>query len=161
MRRFLSLVGGIFLFVVLVIGGFMAYAMYQGKALDSSSKAYVMANVPAIVSTWSKQELLKRASPQLLKELQKHPGQIDRMFQKLSSLGAMQSFGSVQGESNISYNLPDGKATIAAYVVKAVFANGTVDIKVRLILQAGKWKFLNFYVTAPASLKEQPQEQTI
>ena len=161
MRRFLAVVGGLVLSVVLVIGGFVAYTVYQGKALDASSKAYVMANVPPIVSSWSKQELLKRASPELLKELREHPGQIDGMFQKLSALGPMLSFGSVQGESNISYDLPDGKASIAAYVVKAVFANGTVKIKVRLILREGKWKFLNFYVTAPASLNAQPEEQTI
>ena len=161
MRRLLSVVGSLVLLLVLAVIGVGSYAMYKAKALDASSEAYVRANVPAIVSTWSKQALLKRASPQLLQEFRKHPGQLDRMFHKLSSLGAMQSFGNVQGESNISYNLPSGKATIAAYVVKAVFANGTVDIKVRLILQAGKWKFLNFYVTAPAFLKAQPGEQTV
>lgn len=161
MRRFLQLVGGLFLLVVLGIGGFVAYVVYQGKALDASSKAYVQANVPAIVSPWSKQELLKRASPQLLEQIRKHPGKIDRMFQQLSSLGAMQRMGSVAGESNTSYNLPDSESITAAYVLRAVFANGSVDIKVRLILQKGKWKFLNFYVTAPASLKPQSAETTI
>jgi hypothetical protein len=146
---------------VLVIGGFVVYAVYQGKALDASSKAYVMANVPPIVSNWSKQELLKRASPELLKQIGRHPGQIDRMFHKLSALGPMLSLGSVQGESQISYDLPEGKASIAAYVIKAVFANGTVKIKVRLILHDGKWTFLNFYVTAPASLNAPPEEQTV
>jgi hypothetical protein len=67
----------------------------------------------------------------------------------------------VHGEANIAYNLPHDKATTAAYEAKAVFANGTVDIKLRLILQAGKWQFLNFYVTAPDFLKDQPKVQNV
>ncbi|MFN2120886.1 MAG: hypothetical protein ACK2T0_10875 [Anaerolineales bacterium] len=161
MRRVLSVVGMLFLVVILATGGFVAYATYQGRALDATSKAYVQTTVPAIVSTWSEQELLKRASPQLLTEIHKHPGQLGLMFRKLSALGAMQSFGHVQGESKVTYNFPHDKVATAAYEAKAVFANGTVDIKLRLILQAGKWKLLNFYVTAPASLKEQPEEQTV
>jgi len=159
MRKFLSAVGMLFLVVILAAGGFVAYATYQGRALDATSKAYVQANVPAIVSTWSTQELLKRASPQLLTEIHKHPGQLDRIFRRLSTLGVMLSFGHVQGESKVTYNFPHGKVATAAYVAKAAFANGTVDIKLRLILQAGQWKFLNFYVTAPAPLKERPEEQ--
>jgi hypothetical protein len=161
MRRFLSVVGALFLVVLLGIGGFVAYVMVHGNALDASSKAYVQASVPAIISNWSEQELLKRASPQLLKELRSHPGQLDRVFRRMYALGALKHFGEVQGEANIAYNLPHDTSSTAAYKAKAVFANGTVDIKVRLILQAGKWKFLNFYVTAPDFLKEQPQVQNV
>lgn len=161
MKKFLSVVGALFLVVVLGIGGFVAYVMFQGKALDTSSKAYVRASVPAIISTWSEQELLKRASPQLLKELRAHPGQLDHVFRRMSALGALKHFGDVKGEANTAYNLPHDTSSTAAYKAKAVFANGKVTIKVRLILQDGKWKFLNFYVTAPDSLKEQPEVQTV
>ena len=161
MKRLLSLVGALFLMLVLAIGGFAAYAMHRGEELDSSSKAYVEANVPAIASTWSKPALLKRASSQLLRVIRSHPGRIDRMFRRLSLLGPMQGFGHVQGESNVSYHLPDGRSITAVYAARAVFAHGEADIKVRLILQAGKWRFLNFYVTAPAFLKGQAREQTV
>jgi len=159
MRKFLSAVGMLFLVVLLGIGGFVAYVMVHGKALDASSKAYVQTSVPAIVSTWSEQALLKRASPQLLTELHKHPGQLDRVFRSMYALGALKHFGEVRGEANTAYNLPHDTSTTAAYEAKAVFANGTVAIKVRLILQHGKWQFLNFYVTVPAPLKERPEEQ--
>jgi hypothetical protein len=158
-RKFLSVVGMLSLVLVLAIGGFVAYAAYQGKKLDATSKVYVEANVPVIVSTWSKQELLKRASPQMLKEIGDHPGQLEQVFHKLSALGAMQSFGHVQGESNVTYNFPNGKFTTASYVAKAVFVKGKADIKVRLILQAGQWKSLDFYVNSPVFLSEQSQSQ--
>jgi hypothetical protein len=64
LRKFLVIIGGLFLVLVLVGAGFLGYAAYRGRDLDASSKAYVEENIPAIVSTWSKDELLKRMSPQ-------------------------------------------------------------------------------------------------
>lgn len=84
MKKLLSIIGAIFLLVALTVAGFIGYAAYQGKSLDASSKAYVETNVPAIISTWSKEELLKRASPQLLKIINDDPGKLDQLFQKLS-----------------------------------------------------------------------------
>ncbi len=92
MKKFLSVIGGLFLVLVVVVVGFIGYAAYQGRGLDASSKAYVEANVPPIISTWSKDELLKRSSPQLLKIINEKPDQLDQLFQKLSKLGAMQCF---------------------------------------------------------------------
>ena len=74
MKKFLSIVGGIFLVIVVIGAGLIGYAAYQGRGLDASSKTYVEANVPPIISTWSKDELLKRSSPQLLKAVNDNPG---------------------------------------------------------------------------------------
>lgn len=154
MKRFLSIIGGLFLALVLLAAGFFGYAAYQGRGLDASSKAYVEENLPAIVSTWSKDELLKRSSPQLLKILNEKPEQLDQLFQKLSTLGPMQSLDdAVKGDSNVSYNIQGGKVTTAAYAVSAKFKNGEGHIKVRLIQSpAGQWQFLVFYVDSPLFL---------
>lgn len=154
MKRFLSIIGGLFLALVLLAAGFFGYAAYQGRGLDASSKAYVEENLPAIVSTWSKDELLKRSSPQLLKILNEKPEQLDQLFQKLSTLGPMQSLDdAVKGDSNVSYNIQGGKVTTAAYAVSAKFKNGEGHIKVRLIQSpAGQWRFLVFYVDSPLFL---------
>lgn len=53
MRRFLSIIGGLFLVLVLLAAGLVGYVAYQGRGLDASSKAYVEENIPAIISTWS------------------------------------------------------------------------------------------------------------
>ena len=73
MRKALAVVGGIALIAMLLIGGFIGYSAYEGHGLDASSKEYVDKNIPLIISSWSKDELLKRASPQLLQVLNKKP----------------------------------------------------------------------------------------
>ncbi|WP_283745359.1 hypothetical protein [Sideroxydans sp. CL21] len=153
MKKFLSIVGGIFLLSILVVGGFIGYAAYQGKDLDASSKAYIEANVPPIISSWSKDELLKRSSPQLLKIVNEKPEQLDQLFLMLSKLGALRSFGDVKGDSNVSYTTQHGKAVTASYSATAKYENGEAQISIRLIQLAGQWQFLYFYVNSPLFLK--------
>ena len=153
MKKLLSIVGAIFLLIALTVTGFIGYAAYQGKSLDASSKAYVETNVPPIISTWSKEELLKRASPQLLKIINDNPGQLEQLFQKLSKLGAMQSFGDVKGDSNVSYTTDNGKVITASYVATGKFANGEAKISMRLIQTDGQWQFLLLNVNSPLFLQ--------
>lgn len=153
MKRFLSIVGGVVLVLLLVGAGFIGYAAYQGQGLDASSKAYVEENVPAIISTWSKDELLKRSSLELLKVANENPEQLDQLFQKLSKLGAMRSFGDVKGDSNVSYTTQNGKVTTASYGATAKFENGEGRITARLIQSNGQWQFLLFYVDSPLFLQ--------
>ncbi len=154
MKKFLSIVGGFFLVLVLVAAGFFGYAAYQGRGLDASSKAYVEANVPPIISTWSKEELLKRSSPQLLKVINEKPEQLEQLFQKLSKLGTMQTFGDIKGDANISVTTQNGKVITAAYMCAAKFENGEAKIAVRLIQSpSGQWQFLLFNVNSPIFLK--------
>jgi hypothetical protein len=96
MKKFFQILGGIFL-VLLVIVGVVGIGVYQGTHLDSSSKAYVETNVKPVVAAWSKDELLKRASPQLLEILDKDPAQVDRLFAKLARLGALKSLSEPKG----------------------------------------------------------------
>ena len=154
MKRFLSIIGGLFLALVLLAAGFFGYVAYQGRDLDASSKAYVEENSPPIISAWSKDELLKRSSPQLRKMINEKPEQSDQLFQKFSKLGPMQSFGEVKGDSNVSYTTQNGKVTTAAYVVTAKFKNGEGSITARLIQSpAGQWQFLLFHVDSPLFLQ--------
>jgi hypothetical protein len=154
LKRFLSIVGGLFLVLVLLAAGLFGYAAYQGRGLDASSKTYVEESIPAIISIWSKDELLKRSSPQLQKVIDEKPEQLDQLFQKFSKLGPMQSFGRVKGDSNVSYTTQNGKVTTAAYVVTAKFKNGEGRITARLVQSpAGQWQFLLFHVDSPLFLQ--------
>lgn len=153
MKKFLSIFGGIFLLLILVVAGFFGYALYQGRGLDASSKAYVEANIPPIISTWSKDELLKRSSPQLQKIIREKPEQLDQLFQMLSKLGTMQSFGDIKGDSNVSYTTQNGKVTTASYIATAKFENGEGRISVRLILLSDQWQLLLFNVNSPLFLQ--------
>ncbi len=154
MKKFLSIAGGIFLVLILIVVGFFGYAAYQGRGLDASSKAYVEANVPPIISTWSKDELLKRSSPHLIKIINENPGQLEQLFQNLAKLGAMQTLGDFNGEANISITAQNGKVITASYMTTAKFENGDGQIAVRLIQSpSGQWQFLLFSVNSPIFLQ--------
>ena len=78
MKKFLIILGVIFF--TLIVLGVVAFVLtaIRGTALDKESKAYVDAAVPAIVSSWSAQALLDRASPEFTQATQ--PGDVDRFF---------------------------------------------------------------------------------
>ena len=102
--------------------------------------------MPVVISKWAEDELLNRLSPQLLKVIKEKPEQLNQLFQKLSRLGATQSFGETTGDFNISYTTQDGKLTTASYVSTAKLENGEARIKVSLIQLSGEGRFLRFYV---------------
>jgi hypothetical protein len=154
LKKFLSIVGGVFLALVVLAIAFFGYAAYQGRGLDKSSKAYVEEGVPPVISTWSKEELLKRSSPQLLKIVDEKPEQLDRLFKKFAKLGSVQSLGEAKGSANISYGSKNGKVISAAYIVTAKFTNGEGRISIRLIQSpAGEWQFLAFHIDSPVFLE--------
>ncbi len=154
MKKILSIAGGFFFVLILVVASFFGYATYQGRGLDASSKAYVETNVPPIISTWSKDELLKRSSPQLIEIINENPEQLEQLFQKLAQLGALQTFGEVKGEATISITAQNGKVITASYMTTAKFENGEGQIAVRLIQSpSGQWQLLLFNVNSPIFLQ--------
>jgi len=152
MKKVLAILGGVFLVLLLGIALFVGYAAHEGQALDASSKKYVEESVPPIFSTWSKDELLKRSSPQMLEVIRKNPQQLDRLFLKLSALGSLKSFSVTGGDSNVVYMTRDGKVTTASYVGRAIFEKGNAQIAVRLIQLSGNWHILSFRVSSPLLL---------
>jgi len=146
MKSYISIIGGLFIVTGFVIAHFIGYNPFQSQDLQASSKAYVEANVPAILSTGSKDELLKRSSPQLLKSVDENPSQLDRQFQNLAKLGAMRKFGDVRGYATNFTTNQDRIVITAFYVATAKFENGEGHISVRLLQSHGQWQFLRFNV---------------
>lgn len=153
MKRVFQILGGIFLALLSIIAVMVGIGVYQGTRLDSSSKAYVETNVKPVVATWSKDELLKRSSPQLMAILAKDPDQVDRLFAKLSKLGALKSLGEPKGQSLVAVNIGSGKAVSASYTESGEFENGHAELNIRLIQIDGQWRFLTFYVNSPILLQ--------
>jgi hypothetical protein len=153
MKKFFQILGGIFLVLVLIIAVMIGIGVYQGKRLDASSKAYVEANVKPVVATWSKDELLARASPQLIEILRKDPGQADQLFAKLAKLGPLKSLSEPKGQSLVAVNTGSGKTISASYTETGEFENGHADLNIRLVQIDGQWRFLGFYVNSPIMLQ--------
>jgi len=146
MNKTLKVIGGIFAVVVFVILGAFAYMVHAGPGLDQSSKAYVDASVPAIVSAWSKDELVRRASPQLTQILNQQPKQLDQLFGQLSKLGSLKQYQGSKGESSINLDLTKGKTVTAQYLAGAVFERGDTRITVHLIQIDDQWRIRSFNV---------------
>lgn len=151
MKNCLMVTGGIFLVLVFISACVVGYFAYAGNKLDVSSKAYVDECVPAIVSNWSKDELLKRESPQFRQAV--NEDQLDLLFKKLSGLGQLKNYEGAKGDSNIIYTTAHGKVITAYYVGNATFENGKAEIRIKLIQTDGVWQILSFYVDSPTFLK--------
>jgi len=146
MKTVLMILGVVFLILLIAVVGFVGYSAYIGTKLDASSKAYVDASVPAIISTWSRNELIKRASPQLRKSTSDE--QIGEFFTKLAEqLGPFKTYDGSKGDSNMSYTTKDGKIITASYTANATFQNGKIDVQIKLIQINGEWLFLGFHVS--------------
>ena len=151
MKRILLWFGGIFLGLLVVVAAVMGYLAYLGPSLDASSKAYVDESVKAITSAWSKEELLKRASPQLRQVIKEE--ELGRLFAKLSQLGKLQEYEGSKGDANISLTMQAGKVITASYIANASFDKGPAQVTVRLIQNDGQWQILQIYVNSPIFLQ--------
>jgi hypothetical protein len=147
MRRFLIILGCLFLAAIVLLTALVGYTAFNGAKYDASSKAYMDKNIPVILSTCSKDELRKRASAELLQTATDE--KIDRLFSRLKELGKLQQYGGSKGGSRISLTTQNGKLITADYAASAIFQNGAAEIKVRLIQKDGQWQILDFFVDSP------------
>jgi hypothetical protein len=144
MRKFLAVVGAVALALVVVATAGVAFMAWKGTAADAESKAFIDAAVPAIAATWQEQQLLDRATPELLKAAK--PVDLTEFFTKLSALGSLIKYDGSTGQSMMSYFTGSGGTVAAAYVAKAEFKNGTATFNVALLKRDGRWMINGFHV---------------
>jgi len=149
MKTALILLGILFALLLASVGGYFGFLAYEGNKCDASSKAYVDESVPAIVSNWSKDELLKRVSSELRQAASEDD--LTAMFAKLSGLGSMQSYDGSTGEAKVHLTKTAKLQVTAAYVARATFQKGKAQIKLDLKQVDGEWYIQSFSVVPPAS----------
>jgi hypothetical protein len=152
MQKLLIVLGMIFLLLVVVVAAFVGYSAMIGGRLDKESRAYVDAAVPAIVSSWNEQELLKRASPEFQKAAS--PADVDRLFRWFTILGRLQKYEGAQGQAIISATPQSGNVIYGSYVAKALFDAGEANIEVGLIKHGNQWQIVRLNVTSPALIPQ-------
>ena len=155
LKRSLVFLGAAFLVLVLLGTVAIGIAAFKGSALDKESKAYVDIAVPAIVSSWRKEELLNRASPEFRQAT--NANDLEGFFQAFRSLGKLQEYQGSQGQSLTSRILGKGSTISADYVARAQFERGTAKIYVKLIKHGGVWQIWGFRID-PAYSRRQPGE---
>ncbi|MCM2283485.1 MAG: hypothetical protein NDI81_01830 [Desulfobacula sp.] len=149
MKKIFVVLGGIFavLIVVAVVGFFILN--HFGTGLDEESKSYVDANLPQIVKNWDVQELIKRASPELIAIVPKE--KIEKLFNVFSErLGPLKEYKGSNGQSNMSVTTQEGKVITGAYVAEANFEKAPASIQFRIIKHGDNWQVLEFRVNSDA-----------
>jgi hypothetical protein len=131
--------------VAMVIGGVVVAK--KGLALDADAKTYVDGAVVAICSKWDQQQLIDRASPELLAAAK--PGELAALFEKLSSAGPLSKYEGANGQASVMIYNGNSKIT-AKYIAKALFAHGEATIDISLIQNDGKWQIAGFHVNIAA-----------
>jgi hypothetical protein len=149
------ILGAIFLALIVLAAIGIGISAFKGAALDKESKAYVDAAVPAIVTSWSPQELLNRASPELT--LTTRPEDVERFFQSLRSLGKLRQYKGSQGQAIIYHDLAKGTTISANYRATTEFEAGSAKIYLKLIKHGDHWQIGGFHVE-PTYSRKQPNQ---
>lgn len=142
MKKFLIVLGSIFLLIIVLGAIGIAFVAVRGAALDKESKAYADMAIPAIVANWDKKELLDRASSELKQAAPQR--QIDEYFLRASTLGRLQKCESAQGQALMSATTRNGKMISARYTAKATFEKGEATVTLGLIKHGEQWQILSF-----------------
>lgn len=148
MKKFLIILGAIFLAVLLLGGSGIGYLAYRGFALDKESRVFADKAIPAIVTNWSQKELLDRASPEFKQAVT--IDQLDRLFRWFSRLGPLESYEPATGQAGVSVTSKEGTITGGQYTAKVKFQNGEATVSLRLIKHGDLWQILRFDVNSPA-----------
>lgn len=143
-RKFLYALGALTLIVIVVAGVGLGVLAYKGSVLDAESKDFVDAAVPAIVGSWSKEQLLERATPELRENAR--PDDLRALFDAFSRLGSLVEYEGAKGDANMSYMTGTGSVVSASYVAKARFQNGDAVFRIVLLKRDGHWMIHNFRV---------------
>jgi hypothetical protein len=151
MKTALSIIGIVFLVLLLVLGGLIGFGIYAGNRLDVSSKAYVDESVPAIVTHWSQDELSRRESPQFRRTTS--DSELTVLFNRFAQLGGLRSYDGSRGDANLNFMPGTGLQITAAYIAQATFQNGKAELRVNLIQIDGNWRILGFRIESPMFAK--------
>src|SRR6266511_2874 len=159
MRRVLCVIGvlALLLFVGFGIGLFLLFR--NGAALDAESKAYVDDAVVTITARWSKDELLKRATPHLRSIAT--PEDLRLMFEAAgTTLGPLVTYVGCNGDATVSVVAGRGTSISAKYIARATFPKGDADFQITLLKIDGSWMIEGFYVGSPVLMKSLADRQT-
>jgi hypothetical protein len=140
---------GIAILLALALGGIgVSTFAHKGNALDAESRAYVDQAVAAIAKNWDKNELIERATPELLGVVK--PEQLTQLFVTFSRLGKMVEYEGATGEATMLLVLNSGTAISASYIARASFDNGSATFRIGLRKLDGRWLINSFYLDLAA-----------
>jgi len=150
MKKVLTVLGGIFLCVLVAGGVIFAVLAFSGSRLDKESKAYVDEVVPKICGDLKMNTLMNFAAPNLVNSPK---ADMEKVFTLYNKLGKFIKFNESTGQANISYTTQNGKVVTARYSAKVDFETGPARIDIGLIKEKDAWKIMSFYINSSSFLQ--------
>jgi hypothetical protein len=119
----------------------------EGHALNvagEEAKAYADQSIHAIITNWSEEELINRASPELQANTTK--GELDSVFTDLRKLGKLQSYSGLNDDGKITLKWNNGHFSyLASYQATATFQNSRLVISIHLVKHDKQWQISGFH----------------
>ncbi|BBN87387.1 hypothetical protein [Azospira sp. I09] len=151
MNKFLKILGGVFLVLIIVIAVLAAIFVPKGLALDKDAVAYIETNVPIVVERWNAEDLKSRAAPELL--ALPNMDQLPQLFSWLSALGKLKKLEKPIGQVGTGiYPGTQFNGTWGSYVANGEFEAGAAQIKILLRRTGETWQIMGFHINSPALL---------
>ncbi len=147
MKKF-TIIGAIIM--ALLIGTMSTFFMLKRMApeVQQDAQVYIETNIPQIISNWNSEELIKRASPSLLKAASR--AQFTDLFKTLlEKLGPLREYKGSRGETTVTISFT-GINRKGTFESEAFFANSPAVILCRIIRLNGSWKIDEFRVNSDA-----------
>jgi hypothetical protein len=142
-RKRLTL-GALALSIVVVAGGGTAMLVYRAHMLNAQGKAFVANAVPAIAASWSKKQLIDRATPELRNNLS--PEDLAALADQSPQLGPFEEYQGATGKADWLALAGLGGSVTSSYVAKARFRNGLATFQIALVRRDGHWMIAQFHV---------------
>ncbi len=154
MQKFFIVLGAVFAAIVVIVGVFAAIAIPRTLKLDREATEYLQNAVPKIVEHWNAQELVDRATPQLMAAT-KSPNDLNRYFVLFSRLGALKHLDTPKG--GIVSSAYSGQEALAMgnYTITADFEKGPATLSVQIRHVDEGWKINGFRVNSELLLPPQ------
>lgn len=151
MKKLFAILGVIFAVIIVIIVIAAAIFIPRTLKLDREATAYIQDAVPKIVTNWSSQELVDRATPELM-DAAKSRDRLDRLFVMFQQLGSFKHLDKPKGTVGSSAFSGEGTVTLGNYTAQGDFEKGKASIKIQLRRVNNTWKINGFHINSDVFL---------
>jgi hypothetical protein len=145
MKKLFTILGVIFTVIIAIIVIAAVIFIPRTLKLDREATAYIQDAVPKIVTNWDSQELVDRATPELI-DAAKSRDEIDRLFVMFHQLGSFKHLDKPEGTVVSSAFTDTGTVTVGNYSAQAEFEKGPATIKIQLRRVNDTWQINGFRI---------------
>jgi len=146
MRTFLAVIGALFLFLIVLLVGFVAFGWHRMGPLKKEATLFVDDALPEILTGWDGAALYRNAAPEFQAMLTADKLE-ELMMSGISQFGPMTNYrGSRCAIVRVSFETGSGENAAAECVGGASFARVEAEIRTVAVKRGADWRLTGFFV---------------